>query len=366
MKKSKILFVPSQTPDYLEDIVFHGLVKLLGRQNVVDYPLKRAYHYNEGMTLTYDKQIKFTQTADPKLAPFLLFDDRDGQNNFNLDVDYDDFDGVVIGSLRYDVIKTVYEVLSKFPKETVVFLDGEDDPFIRLIYFKNIRTYFKREKLINDKRGYGYLVSYIERQAIRMVRYFNDFARHPIQLPILPTFALKNVKPLPYGIIDIEFELEKEKAYDFCFIAGFSRFSKYRVDVYNFLLDYAKKNKLNAFIAGRGLSWHEYMKIVSQSKISISVRGEGSDTYRYWEIPYAGSMLLSDLPVIEIPNNFVETESAVFFTNIKELKDKLDFYLKNDECLEIAKNGRKHLLKYHTSVQRAETVLKELNYLNNK
>ena len=40
------------------------------------------------------------------------------------------------------------------------------------------------------------------------------------------------------------------------------------------------------------LPWADYMRLLSRSKIGVSVRGLGYDTYRYWEIPYAGALLL--------------------------------------------------------------------------
>ena len=32
------------------------------------------------------------------------------------------------------------------------------------------------------------------------------------------------------------------------------------------------------------------MQLLARSRIAVSVRGLGYDTYRYWEIPYAGAL----------------------------------------------------------------------------
>lgn len=356
-ERPKILFIPSSGPDYLEDIVYHGLIKILGRERVVDYPRKEIYHCKPGTKINVPEAVHHSQFLNPNKFPMLLFEDV----NLNYPVEeihFEDFDYAIIGSLRHDVIKKVCKVLNKIEKEKIIFLDGEDDPFIRSIYFKKIKAYFKREKLLNNYYSYKYLFFYFFKQMKRTVKYYRDIIQHPLQFPIISSITkMKNIYPLPLGIIDVGFKPENEKIYDICFIGNFTGIK--RKKVINFLKSYTSKNKLKAFI-GSGLSWWNYMKTLSQSKICVSIRGEGFDAYRYWEIPYAESMLLADEPIIEIPNNFVEGESAAFFKNIDELQEKLDFYLKSNRYLEIGKRGREHLLKYHTSIQRAKNVLKEI------
>jgi hypothetical protein len=359
MKQLKILFVPSQTPDYLEDIIYHGLINICGRKNVVDYPFKPAYHYNKKRKKELKLPIQYRYLNYEKF-PMLLFEDNKINYSANQQIDFDDFDIVIIGSLRLDVIKEVYKILNKVDNQKIIFLDGEDDPFIRAIYFKKLNIYFKREKInnfINNFQRKKYLINYSFRQIMKITRHFYDYIKYPIRLPIISFRIPKKIKPLPFGIIDVGFKPSKEKNYDFCFIGGFT--NKFRKKVYRFLQNYAKRKNLKAFVATGGLAWKEYMNILSQSKIGIAVRGAGFDTYRYWEIPYAGAMLLSDLPIIEIPKNFEEGKSAAFFKNISELKEKLDYYLKMDRWEHIAKQGRQHLLKFHTSINRARTVLNE-------
>jgi spore maturation protein CgeB len=69
-------------------------------------------------------------------------------------------------------------------------------------------------------------------------------------------------------------------------------------------------------------------------------------------------MLLAERPPIQIPNNFVDDESAVFFDNIAEMEDKLEYYINNPKAArQIAINGHEHYLKYHTATARARTFL---------
>jgi spore maturation protein CgeB len=120
--------------------------------------------------------------------------------------------------------------------------------------------------------------------------------------------------------------------------------------------DYQERNKPR-------LSYRDYLTKIGQSKIAITVRGHGRDTVRYWEIPgYETLMFICD-PGLEIPNDFVDGETAVFFKqDFSDLKEKIDYYLANDEeRIKIAKAGHQHLLKYHTNKARAEYFINILN-----
>jgi hypothetical protein len=344
----KILFVPSNTPDFLEDIIYHGLINLFGRKKVIDYPMKASYHCDKK---SVTERVEFgcrcsLLNQNFKRFPSLHFFDKKFDFDSKTEIKVDDFDLVVFGSLRPDVSNIVKNILKECIKRGVisVFLDGEDDPFVRNIYFQGVNFYFKRETLISfqniafKKRSPRLIFQLLKTRSIVPLGFSNIF----------------NVMPLTFGIIDYGFKPVKEKEFDVSFIA--TPTSKWRLQVNTFLKKYVKKRKLKAFI-GYGLNLLEYMKFLSKSKISISVRGGGFDTYRYWEIPYANSMLLSEMPDIIIPNNFKEGVSASFFKNIDELKNKLDFYIKKEEVLEMAEEGRKLLMKKHTSIARAKQML---------
>ena len=109
------------------------------------------------------------------------------------------------------------------------------------------------------------------------------------------------------------------------------------------------------------LPWADYMRLLSRSRIGVSVRGLGYDTYRYWEIPYAGTLLLAETPQTVIPDNFVDGREAVF-APVERLAERARELLDGD-TREIADAGRRKLLASHTSVQRAGTVLKRIEAL---
>jgi hypothetical protein len=109
---------------------------------------------------------------------------------------------------------------------------------------------------------------------------------------------------------------------------------------------------------GESLPWASYIDILARSRIAISVRGSGFDTYRYWEIPAAGALLLAETPGIVIPGNFVDGREAVF-APVGELALRARELLERDTDA-IAAAGRARLKAAHTSVHRAQVVLDAL------
>jgi hypothetical protein len=109
---------------------------------------------------------------------------------------------------------------------------------------------------------------------------------------------------------------------------------------------------------GERLGWSEYMDVLASSRIGVSVRGGGYDTYRYWEVPAAGAMLLAETPRIVIPGNFVGGREAVF-APVEALVARIPALLAG-ETERIAAAGRERLAAAHTSIHRAKTVLDAL------
>lgn len=105
----------------------------------------------------------------------------------------------------------------------------------------------------------------------------------------------------------------------------------------------------------------DYNRKLMESMIGISVRGNGWDTYRFWEIPYFGACMLAHRPGIVIPGEFVEGVEAVYFDNVTDFKAKLTDLLANpDKTMQIAAAGRKASMERHLSTHRAKTVLEAI------
>jgi hypothetical protein len=333
----RLLFLAGRDPDYLQDALFHGLVTLLGADNVVEYPENARYH--GGMP------------ADPRL-PMLSFD-FPRVARAELPELVASAGAIVIASLRDSVVAEVRQVLELRGSTPAVFVDGEDDPYVRGIASR-VDLYFKRETLRRSFR----LRARMPARRIYHRRRYPELWRDPLSREIAVARP-GAVVPLPFGIVDVGFVPRADKDVDVAFLA--SPTSPERAHVAEALRDLERDGAVVQSATAANLPWTDYIELLSRSRIGVSVRGLGYDTYRYWEIPYAGALLLSETPRTVIPDNFVDGREAVF-APVEKLADRARELLSLDTGA-IAEAGRQKLLARHTSVQRAETVLERLQAL---
>ena len=104
-----------------------------------------------------------------------------------------------------------------------------------------------------------------------------------------------------------------------------------------------------------------YMRMMRSSIIGLNCFGYGFDTVRYWEVPAQGCLLLSEKSPLCIPNNFSDGKNALFFDDIADLVEKLNFCKENpDKVFEMALAGWNHFRQYHTNSKRAHYVLSRI------
>ena len=333
----RLLFLAGRDPDYLQDALYHGLVTLLGAENVIEHPENERYHG--------------AVAADPRMA-MLSFDFPRVDRGDVADV-VRSADAIIIASLRDSVISSVRRVLELRATIPTVFVDGADDPYVRGIG-RHVDAYFKRETL---QHGEWLRMRMPARRLYHRRRYpqrWSDPLRREIAVASVRS---RSVVPLPFGIVDTGFQPRPEKDTDIVFLA--SPTSPERERVIEALDDLRRRGarvRTSSDVASSSiLPWSQYVELLSRSRIGISVRGMGYDTYRYWEIPYAGALLLAEPPQTVIHDNFTEGREAVF-APVSELAERAQGLL-TDDTAAIAQAGRAKLLAHHTSVNRARTVL---------
>jgi hypothetical protein len=335
----RLLFLAGRDPDYLQDAVYHGLVTLLGPENVAEYPENERYHG--------------ALPADPRVPMLSFVFPRSSARDLTELVHW--ADAVVIASLRDSVIEHVRRVLELKPRKPLVVVDGEDHPYIRGIA-PHSDAYFKRETLRRALR----LRARMPLRRLYHRRNYPDRWNDPLRREIgVATAASRDVIPLPFGLIDTGFEPAAEKDVDVTFLARPT--SPERAAVTEALRVLERDGAVVQSAPESALPWAEYMRLLSRSKIGVSVRGLGYDTYRYWEIPYAGTLLLAETPRTVIPDNFVDEREAVF-APVEQLVQRARELLDEDTRV-IADAGRRKLLASHTSVHRARAVLERIEAL---
>jgi hypothetical protein len=332
----RLLFLAGREPDYLQDAVYHGLVTLLGADTVLEYPENPRYHGGGPPDPTVPMlSFDFPRASTPDLRELVKW-----------------AEAVVIASLREDVVDDVRRVLELRGATPTAFVDGEDHPYVRGIASR-VDVYFKRETL----RRALVLRARMPMRRVYHRRRYPEWWSDPLRREIAVASAgSRAVVPLPFGIVETGFEPSGERDIDVAFLA--SPTSPERAEVAAGLRELERDGAVVQSATAASLPWPEYIELLARSRIAVSVRGLGYDTYRYWEIPYAGALLLSETPQIVIPGNFVDGQEAVF-APIGKLVERARDLLSRDTSA-IAAAGRQKLLAEHTSVQRAQTVLDRL------
>ena len=333
-----ILFVCSAEYDYLQDLTYAGLCDILGKDKVWDIPLHWQYHsprksfWNRKAeyprNLGYVPSERICSVTSPSEVQEAL-----KNNEFKL---------VILASAKPDALETFKELFDLIQCPWIM-VDGGD--------WWDIGGDFRR---LGGQESFDLFQDLSRRKKPSLI-----FKR---ELPL----GIKDdlIFPLQFSVHASKvpvYDPETPKKYQVLFWAVES--SQVRKDVFKSLegrYDCDSNGSLPGQKARRyRFKGEKYFKALSQAKIILSFRGEGFDTLRYWEAPASGSLLLSEPPTIRIPDNFAPGKQAVFCKGDRSnLLPLIDHFLANEkERVEIAREGQKHLLQYHTHLKRAEYLL---------
>ncbi|MDN5942374.1 MAG: glycosyltransferase [Nitrospira sp.] len=353
----RILYLTDSAPDYLADLLFVGLYRALGSEQIIDYPYKAVYH-DSLQRVHYVPQVPGRRCKEEEVTALL----RDKQ-----------FDLAVLSSPRSGAM-TAWESLSKCQAmPPLVLIDGEDDATLRREVFHRYQCalYFKREYPCHRDIGVG----------ARVRRWRTGWADATLSqrtYPLSLAVALETIPTVPAIQRDVDVSYvgrishpKRRQAVEILRQASGIRFqggvyaeaddcqSKLLSGVSRVLIKLTGDPPVTAAQRGTKLSKSEYYALLGRSKMALSIRGGGFDTLRYWEIVASGTLLLSEQPDIEIPNNFEHGKEALFCRpDLSDLQELVHYYASHDAEREaIARAGHDHLLKFHTCERRAEQLL---------
>lgn len=353
----RILYLTDPYPDYLADLLYVGLCRTLGSEQVVDYPYKAVYH-DPLQRVHYVPQILGRSYREEEVAALL----RDKQ-----------FDLAILSSPRRGTI-TAWESLARCgAMPPLVLIDGEDDATLRREVFHRYKCalYFKREHRLHRDVG---VCGRVRRLSTSWADAALSQRTHPLPLAVV----LETIPTVPALQRDVDVSYaarishpKRRQAVEMLRHAPGIRFqggvyaeaedrqSKLLSGVPRLLMKLKGDPVVTAAQRGTKLSPAEYYALFGRSKMALSIRGGGFDTLRYWEIVASGTLLLSEQPDIEIPNNFVHGKHALFFQpDLSDLVDLVRTYASDAQaCAAMAAEGHKHLLQYHTCERRAEQLL---------
>ena len=320
-----------------------GLCRTLGCEQVIDYPYKALYH-DPLRRVHHVPQVLGRLYEEAEVAALL----RDQW-----------FDLAVLSSPRYGTIAAWESLLKYGPMPPLVLIDGEDDALLRREVFHRYQCalYFKRE--YRSHRGAD--------DTLSQRAYPLPFAAIREIIPIAPVFqrdtdvsyAGRISHPKRQKAVEMLRHASGIKFLGGVYAEADDRQSKLLTGLPRLLIKLKGDPVVTVAQKGVKLSQVEYHTLLGRSKMALSIRGGGFDTLRYWEIVASGTLLLSEQPDIEIPNNFVHGKHALFFRpDLSDLVDLVRIYARDPQgCATMAAEGYKHLLQYHTCERRAEYFL---------
>ena len=325
----KILFIRHPKFDYLQDLTYSGLAKVLGPQNIIECRWNTGYHIK---TKKYPKSLGYVQGSLLASIKSQLKSRR--------------FDVAIVASCKPATFENYLSIAAEIPASTpVVFIDGGD-----------------RSEIGGD------LIRLNRPELMKQV-----FAVRPFDLIFKREYLLgatfeKYILPLPFSFnTDVLPKAGGPLKYDVTFWAVESHPVRSKVltlmeDQFDCKENGTVRNQVFSKYNRKG---HKYLEELSRCKITLNFRGAGWDTLRYWEVPAIGRMMLSQKPQIVIPNNLKHEESVVFCRDdLSDLLERCTYYLKNEKKREaIAEKAKKHILQYHTDVKRAEYILSNIKHL---
>lgn len=321
----KILFINSSSADYVQDLTYSGLVKLLGVKNVIDF------HWNKKFHIPYKKYPKNLGYTSGSLIPSLL------HRSFN------HIDAVIIGAAKREAFETYLEIIDHISAHIpIIFIDGGDQSDIgggvafegsaelynQAINKRPFDLIFKREYLLEDNHGHHVFPFPISFNLDRLPKLSNK-TKYDV------SFWAVETHPIRVQALEL-----LQKHFD-CRANGTNRNQKFS--------QYKRKGDF-------------YLQELAACKIILNFRGGGWDTLRYWEIPAVESFMITQKPGINIPNDFQSGKHVIHCQDdLSDLIELCDYYLKhNDKRIQIAKAGFEHLKEYHTDIARASYLLEKI------
>lgn len=306
----KILFVIPPRPHYGLDVLYDGLCTILGAETIIDFPQKPFLHGQR----------------DDEFAHYGCFFNHPALNySFEHILDLlqrNQIDCILYGDCERALDPVIGQTLAKTAKDIPIFLVDQLDESANM-----------REKTC-EYLGNAQVAGYFKREMLMCGHYG------------------PNAFPLPFAYPDarIPNNIESPRTRPL-FWAGHQRAGLRRL----YLENLAAKRNLHFT---ERFSPQEYGRILLETQIGLNFFGFGFDTLRFWELPAHGCLLLSERLPIHIPHPFQDGQEAVFFDDLEDLHQHLDYYLDHPEkAAAIAHAGHKHLLQHHTASARARQLL---------
>jgi hypothetical protein len=314
-----ILFITHPYPNYVPDLLLHGLRKLLG-SSVVDYPRKDCL---------YNGVLGLGVCPDDQICPNWFPPD-------NNEIDRNDIPSKIKNGFFNYIISDIRSasvlqgMVSQWP-DRVVILDGEDLP-VQILP--------------------GPFV---------ICRRETDGTDFSIPLPMaLPEEIFKWITSFD----------SLEKSYSVGFLGSAGDLTTERGIIVEQIAKHYPDSLLQTSIVPTDdnpnpslrLGRNDYYMHLQKCRIVLNLPGAGYDTFRFWENAACNAVQISQKMPLFIPNDFEDRRHIFRFSDIDSLRKQIDSILDNNfDAHGIVEQGRAHLLNFHMTTKRAAYLIDRLN-----
>jgi len=312
----KILFVTHHYPNYVPDLLLHGLRKISG-PDVVDYPKKECL---------YKGVLGLGICPDDQCCPNWFPSDY-GQ------IDREDiWRKVKTGYFKYIVcdcraFEWFIHSLSELPKGLVI-IDGEDMP----VKIPAGKYAICRRETDGSDLSIPLPMALPEEILYWIIRYDN-----------LP-------KEYTIGFLGSTHDDERKRLVE----------AIARLYPGSLLKATGVPSDINCSPDGR-FGRNDYYKKLQGCKVVLSLPGAGYDTFRFWENAASNALHVSFRMPLYIPYDFEEGRHILRFTNLDELTRIIDRVLEGKiRRDEIIREGRHKLVNYHLTTKRAQYFINKI------
>jgi glycosyltransferase involved in cell wall biosynthesis len=311
----KILFVTHWYPNYVPDLLLHGLRKLID-SDVVDYPRKDCL---------YEGVLGLGVCPDDQCFPGWFPDDagRIDRDDIRQKVRKGYFDLLVCDARAWPLLAEN----TKGSTGRVAILDGEDSPLkipvgnylifrretdgsdfsvpLPMALPEEVLNWIVRYDTLPKAHTIGFLGSTHDGQRKQLVDQLSQW--YPDSLFQVTTIP-GNGNPVPDGRLDRD----------------------------------------------------AYYRCLQQCRVVLNLPGAGLDTFRFWENAACNSIHASPRMPLMIPDDFMDGRHILRFDNIRDLRSKLDRLLEgSDSSGSMVPMARDHLINHHLTQHRAKYFLEK-------
>ena len=312
-----ILFLTHPHPNYVPDLLLHGLRKLLG-PSVVDFPRKESLYRGQLLGVCPENQ----------LCPG-LFPEGDWQ------VDRQDLPAKIArGHFTYIIsdvraFPILRGMVSQAPRG-LVLVDGEDSP-VRI----PPGPYLVCRRETDGSDGSIPLPMALPEELLRWIASYDALPKsHSVGFLGCASGALAERQAI------------------------IAEIAEHYPD--SLLRATAVPSANDPFPAGR-MGRDDYYRALQQCRIVLNLRGAGYDTFRFWENVACNAVHISQKMPILIPDDFQEDRHLLRFSDADDLRRRIDLVLGGQvNTREIIQAGRAHLIAHHLTTQRAAYLLDRL------